>query len=73
MHRPSPFLILDEADAPLDDVNVSLFRDLVKDIAENSQIIFITHNKGSMAAADNLIGVTMEKHGISTTVSVNMN
>ncbi|MEA2014145.1 MAG: hypothetical protein U9N38_02395, partial [Thermodesulfobacteriota bacterium] len=73
MHRPAPFLVLDEADAPLDDANISLFRELVKDISENSQIIFITHNKGSMAAADNLIGVTMENNGISTTVSVNMN
>ncbi len=73
MHRPSPFLILDEADAPLDDANISLFRELVKDISANSQIIFITHNKNTMAAADNLIGVTMEKNGISTTVSVSMN
>ncbi|MBW2558957.1 MAG: chromosome segregation protein SMC [Deltaproteobacteria bacterium] len=73
MHRPSPFLILDEADAPLDDANISLFRGLVKDISANSQIIFITHNKNTMAAADNLIGVTMEKNGISTTVSVSMN
>ncbi len=73
MHRPSPFLILDEADAPLDDANVSLFRKLVKDISSNSQIIFITHNKNTMEAADNLIGVTMQKSGISTTVSVSMN
>ncbi len=73
MHRPAPFLILDEADAPLDDANVSLFRGLLKDISTNSQIIFITHNKNSMEIADNLIGVTMEKNGISTTVSVSMN
>ncbi len=73
MHRPSPFLILDEADAPLDDANISLFRDLLKDISARSQIVFITHNKSTMAAADNLIGVTMEKNGISTTVSVSMN
>ena len=73
MHRPSPFLILDEADAPLDEANTSLFRELVRDISANSQIIFITHNKRSMEAADNLIGVTMEKNGISTTVSVSMN
>jgi chromosome segregation protein len=73
MHRPSPFLILDEADAPLDDANVSLFRKLVNDISSNSQIIFVTHNKATMEAADNLIGVTMQKNGISTTVSVNMN
>ncbi|MBW2560146.1 MAG: chromosome segregation protein SMC [Deltaproteobacteria bacterium] len=73
MHRPSPFLILDEADAPLDDANISLFRKLVDDISENSQVIFVTHNKTTMEAADNLIGVTMQKNGISTTVSVSMN
>ncbi|TFG93783.1 MAG: chromosome segregation protein SMC [Syntrophobacterales bacterium] len=73
MHRPSPFLILDEADAPLDDANVSLFRKLVGDISLNSQVIFVTHNKNTMEAADNLIGVTMQKNGISTTVSVSMN
>ncbi|MEA1971332.1 MAG: chromosome segregation protein SMC [Thermodesulfobacteriota bacterium] len=73
MHRPAPFLILDEADAPLDDANISLFRELLKDISANSQIVFITHNKSTMEAADNLIGVTMEKNGISTTVSVSMN
>ncbi|MCD6486582.1 MAG: chromosome segregation protein SMC [Syntrophobacterales bacterium] len=73
IHRPSPFLILDEADAPLDDANISLFRELLKDISANSQIVFITHNKSTMEAADNLIGVTMEKNGISTTVSVSMN
>jgi len=73
MHRPSPFLILDEADAPLDDANVSLFRKLVNDISSNSQIIFVTHNKTTMEAAENLIGVTMQKNGISTTVSVSMN
>jgi len=73
MHRPSPFLILDEADAPLDDANISLFGKLVNDISENSQVIFVTHNKTTMEAADNLIGVTMQKNGISTTVSVSMN
>jgi len=73
MHRPSPFLILDEADAPLDDANIALFRKLVRDISANSQVIFVTHNKNTMEAADNLIGVTMQKSGISTTVSVNMN
>ncbi|MEA3487181.1 MAG: AAA family ATPase, partial [Thermodesulfobacteriota bacterium] len=73
IHRPTPFLILDEADSPLDDANISLFRKLLKDISANSQIIFITHNKSTMETADNLIGVTMEKNGISTTVSVSMN
>jgi chromosome segregation protein len=73
LHRPTPFLILDEADAPLDDTNVRLFTRLVGDIAKESQIIYITHNKRTMEAADNLIGVTMQKNGISTIVSVNMN
>ena len=73
MHRPTPFLILDEADAPLDDANVSLFRALIRDIASDSQIIFITHNKRTMEVADNLIGVTMEKNGISSIVSVSLN
>ncbi|MCK9275228.1 MAG: chromosome segregation protein SMC [Syntrophales bacterium] len=73
LHRPTPFLILDEADAPLDDTNVQLFTKLVGDISKESQIIYITHNKRTMEAADNLIGVTMQKNGISTIVSVNMN
>ncbi len=73
MHRPTPFLILDEADAPLDDSNVTLFTRLVSEIAKESQIIYITHNKRTMETADNLIGVTMEKSGISTIVSVSMN
>jgi chromosome segregation protein len=72
-HRPTPFLIFDEVDAPLDDVNVSLFRKLMKEIALNSQIILITHNKKTMEIADDLIGATMEKNGISTIVSVSMN
>lgn len=73
MYRPTPFLILDEADAPLDDSNVSLFTSMVGDIARESQIIYITHNKRTMETADNLIGVTMQKSGISTIVSVSMN
>ena len=73
MYRPTPFLVLDEVDAPLDDTNISLFRTLVRETAEKSQIISITHNKKAMESADNLIGVTMAKNGISTTVSVSMN
>ena len=72
-YRPTPFLILDEADAPLDDSNVSRFKNLVSDLAHNSQIICITHNKRTMESADNLIGVTMEKNGISSLVSVSLN
>jgi chromosome segregation protein len=73
LHRPTPFLVLDEVDAALDDANVSLFNKLVNDILADSQIILVTHNKKSMEVADNLLGVTMEKQGISTTVSVNFN
>ncbi len=73
MYRPTPFLVLDEVDAPLDDTNIGLFRNLVREISEKSQIISITHNKKAMESADNLIGVTMAKNGISTTVSVSMN
>ena len=73
LYRPTPFLVLDEVDAALDDANITLFNELIKDISANSQIILVTHNKKSMEVADNLLGVTMEKQGISTTVSVSFN
>jgi len=72
LYRPTPFLILDEVDAALDDSNINLFNRLVKDISENSQIILVTHNKKTMEIAGNLYGITMEKKGISTSVSVNL-
>lgn len=73
LHRPSPFLVLDEVDAALDDANVALFTELLADLAMHSQVIMVTHNKRSMEAARTLIGVTMQKQGISTIVSVNLN
>ena len=73
MYRPSPFLILDEVDAALDDANTNLFNRLIKDVAEKSQVIMITHNKSTMEVADTLFGVTMQKQGISSLVSVNLN
>ncbi|MDR2861312.1 MAG: chromosome segregation protein SMC [Syntrophobacterales bacterium] len=73
MYRPSPFLIMDEVDAALDDANVSLFNRLVRDMAAQSQIIMVTHNKSTMEVADCLFGVTMQKRGISSLVSVNLN
>ncbi|HOX16551.1 MAG TPA: AAA family ATPase, partial [Smithellaceae bacterium] len=73
MYRPTPFLILDEVDAALDDANTNLFNRLVKDVAEQSQVIMITHNKSTMEVADTLFGVTMQKQGISSLVSVNLN
>jgi len=72
LHRPSPFVILDEVDAALDDANISLFNRLVQEIAASSQIIMVTHNKRSMEVAGSLYGVTMQKQGISTVVSVNL-
>lgn len=72
MYRPSPFLILDEVDAALDDANTNLFNRLIKDVAEKSQVIMITHNKSTMEVADTLFGVTMQKQGISSLVSVNL-
>ncbi|HNZ64247.1 MAG TPA: chromosome segregation protein SMC [Smithella sp.] len=72
-YRPSPFLVLDEVDAALDDANTNLFNRLIKDVAGNSQVVMITHNKSTMEVADTLFGVTMQKQGISTLVSVNLN
>ncbi len=73
LYRPVPFLLLDEVDAALDDTNIGLFNRLVKDTAANSQILIITHNKRSMEIADSLYGVTIQKQGVSTLVSVNLN
>ncbi len=72
-YRPTPFLVLDEVDAALDDANVSLFNRLIRDVAKNSQVIMVTHNKVAMEVAENLYGVTMQNQGISTLVSVNIN
>lgn len=73
LYRPTPFLILDEVDAALDDANTNLFNRLIRDVAEKSQVIMITHNKNTMEVADTLFGVTMQKQGISSLVSVNLN
>ncbi len=70
--RPSPFCLLDEVDAPLDEANVERFAEVVKDFALTSQMIVITHNKATMEAADILYGVTMQEPGISKLVSVKL-
>lgn len=70
--KPSPFCLLDEVDAPLDDANIGRFNDIVAKMAETSQFIIITHNKRTMEIADNLYGITMEEPGISKLVSVCM-
>ena len=63
--KPSPFVILDEVDAPLDDSNVGRYGDLLREFARDSQFIIITHNKGTMEATDTLYGITMEEAGVS--------
>ena len=70
--KPSPFCILDEVDAPLDDVNTTRFVDLLKEMAGETQFIVITHNKLTMEVASTLYGVTMEEKGVSKLVSVEM-
>lgn len=70
--KPSPFCLLDEVDAPLDEANVGRFNEMIKDVASISQFIVITHNKRTMEAADQLYGVTMEEPGISKMVNVRM-
>jgi len=70
--RPSPFCILDEVDAPLDDANVLRFTELVRELSEQSQFILITHNKRTMQAADRLYGVTMQRPGVSKLLAVEL-
>jgi len=70
--KPSPFCLLDEVDAPLDDANIGRFNEIVTTMAKNSQFIIITHNKRTMEIADNLYGITMEEPGVSKLVSVCM-
>lgn len=70
--KPSPFCLLDEVDAPLDEANVSRFSQLVKEMSALSQFIVITHNRKTMESADQLYGVTMEDAGMSKIVSVHV-
>ncbi|MFN3329437.1 MAG: chromosome segregation protein SMC, partial [Pyrinomonadaceae bacterium] len=71
-YRPSPFCILDEVDAPLDDANIDRFVGKLKQMASKTQFIVITHNKKTMEAAQVLYGVTMQERGISKLVSVKL-
>ncbi|WP_075718660.1 chromosome segregation protein SMC [Roseburia sp. 499] len=70
--KPSPFCLLDEIEAALDDSNVGRFANYLHKLTKNTQFIVITHRRGTMAAADRLYGITMQEKGVSTLVSVNL-
>lgn len=70
--KPSPFCILDEVDAPLDDANIDRFVRLIKKFAKDTQFIIVTHNKRTMEAANTLYGVTMEEEGVSKLVAARL-
>lgn len=70
--KPSPFCILDEVDAPLDDANIDRYLKIIRKFSENTQFLMITHNKKTMEAADTLYGVTMEEPAVSKVVSVQL-
>jgi len=72
-YRPSPFCVLDEVDAPLDDANIHRFLRVLRELTEQTQFLVITHNRRTMEAADILYGVTMEEPGLSKLVSVRLN
>ena len=70
--NPAPFCLLDEVDAPLDDYNTGRFCDLVKKMSQNSQFLFISHNKITMEIAEQLLGITMQEPGVSRVVAVDI-
>ena len=72
-HKPSPFCVLDEVDAPLDEANVTRYNELIREMTDRSQFIVITHVKATMQSVDVLCGVTMQEPGISRLVSVKVN
>jgi len=71
--KPSPFCILDEVDAPLDDANIDRFTNLLREFSNNTQFIIVTHNKRTMEAAENMYGVTIQEEGVSKLVGVQFN
>ena len=70
--NPAPFCLLDEVDAPLDDANVARFCDVVKNMSDQVQFLFITHNKITMEISRQLNGVTMQEAGVSRIVAVDV-
>jgi chromosome segregation protein len=72
LYQPSPFCVLDEVDAPLDEANVKRFAGLLREMAATTQFIQITHSKVTMQNADHIFGVTMQEPGVSKVVSVKL-
>jgi chromosome segregation protein len=70
--NPAPFCLLDEVDAPLDDANVVRLTQMLQQMSERVQFLFVTHNKITMEIAEQLVGVTMHEPGVSRLVAVNM-
>ena len=70
--NPAPFCLLDEVDAPLDDANVGRFSQMVEDMSESVQFLYISHNKVTMEIAKQLAGVTMKEPGVSRMVAVDI-
>ena len=72
LYQPSPFCVLDEVDAPLDETNVGRLADMLRGMAEETQFVIVTHSKRMMVAADMIYGVTMQEPGVSKIVSVRL-
>ncbi len=72
MKQPSPFCLLDEVDAPLDEANIFRFRDMVIEMTERTQFIIITHSQKTMSFAERLYGVTQEEEGVSKVLAVEL-
>ena len=70
--KPSPFCLLDEIEAALDDGNISTFADYLRDFSKDTQFVVVTHRKGTMERCDGLYGVAMEEKGVSKMLSVEL-